>query len=44
MRFRLAGMTGGLAVGVTALATFGLGLLPTPVMEWATRSLLALAR
>jgi NADH-quinone oxidoreductase subunit N len=33
-----------LAVGVTALATFILGLLPTPVMELATRSLLALAR
>jgi NADH-quinone oxidoreductase subunit N len=33
-----------LAVGVTALATFLLGILPGPVMDLATRSLLALAR
>ena len=32
------------AVGLTALATFVFGLLPGPLMELATRSMLALAR
>jgi len=32
------------AVGLTALATFLFGLLPGPLMELATRSMLALAR
>ncbi len=32
------------AVGLTALATFVFGLLPGPLMELATRSLMALAR
>jgi NADH:ubiquinone oxidoreductase subunit 2 (subunit N) len=32
------------AVGLTALATFVFGLLPGPLMELATRSVLALAR
>jgi NADH-quinone oxidoreductase subunit N len=31
-------------VGLTALATFVFGLLPGPLMELATRSMLALAR
>jgi NADH-quinone oxidoreductase subunit N len=32
------------AVGLTALATFVFGLMPAPLMDWATRSVLAVVR